>query len=119
MFASFSEIAGIKKVAPTNGISLLPVFKGNRTKEHGYLYWEVHSNENGVQAVRWKNWKAIRKNLHSGAGTLIELYDLSADLGEKNDLSSQHPEIVLKMKKLMDKRDPPIIKEWNFQQALK
>ena len=119
MFASFSEISGIKKASPTNGISLLPVFKGNKTKEHNYLYWEVHSYDNGAQAVRWKNWKAIRKNLNSGTGTHIELYDLAADSAEKNDLSSQYPEIVLKMKKLMDKREPAVIKEWNFQQALK
>ena len=119
MFATFSEMAGIKKPHPTNGISLFPVFKGGKAREHDYLYWEVHGYDNGAQAIRWKNWKAIRKNLHTDGNPPVELYNLSRDLSEKNDLSAQYPEIVLKMKQLMNKRQPAIVKEWNFQQPLK
>ena len=50
------------------------------------LFWEYNSN----YAVRKNNWKLLKliKN------NKIELYDLSNDLQEKNDVSSFHPELV-------------------------
>lgn len=45
---------------------------------------ESHSPEHG-------SWK-------SG----IELYDLSDDIAEQNDISSQHPEVVKRLVKLME-----------------
>ena len=50
------------------------------------LFWEYNSN----YAVRKNNWKLLKliKN------NKIELYDLSNDLQEKNDVSALHPELV-------------------------
>ncbi|MEO1845262.1 MAG: sulfatase, partial [Akkermansiaceae bacterium] len=50
------------------------------------------------QAVRWKNWKAIR----SGLGKPLQLFDLAKDLGEKKNLAAEHPEIVKRLSDLME-----------------
>lgn len=114
MFATFNELAGDKAKSKTNGISMVPLIKGKKPKQHQYLYWEVHGYGDGIQAVRWKNWKAIRKGVHKDKQAAVELYNLVSDIEEKTDLSIQYPKIVQKMKDFMNKRTPAILKEWNF-----
>jgi len=90
--ATVSELAGAPKPPPGDGISFLPELTGRKQPAHDYLYWEFH--ERGFsQAVRFSGWKAVR-NQHRGAP--IEVYDLSVDLGEKNDVSGDHPYAVAK-----------------------
>jgi hypothetical protein len=43
-----------------------------------------------------------------------EVYDLSNDPGEKNDLSAQHPELISKFNEIVKKRTPSVFNEWNF-----
>ena len=50
------------------------------------LFWEYNSN----YAVRKNNWKLLKLNKNNK----IELYDLSNDLQEKNNVSALHPELV-------------------------
>ena len=59
----------------------------------------------GVRQGKWKFLKA-KAHFHGYAvedsrKKVDELYDLSQDLGEKNNLASQHPEKVAELKKLM------------------
>ena len=79
-----------------DGISYLPSLIGKeKQEEHDYLYWEFHEN-NGRQAIRKGDWKAVKYDVHNNGK--IELYDLSADLSETNDLSGAypgHPQIAL------------------------
>lgn len=89
----------LQEKVPQNcdGISMLPTLLGQpeQQKQHDYLYWEFH--ENGYkQAIRQGNWKAI--NL--GANRPVELYDLSTDLSETNNIADDHPDVVEKMKQL-------------------
>ncbi len=42
-------------------------------------------------------WKAIRTNLRKKSDNKIQLYDLSEDIGETNDVAAEHPELVDKM----------------------
>ena len=42
-------------------------------------------------------WKGVKVGVESA----IELYDLSEDIGEKNDLSMENPEIVTRIKEIM------------------
>ena len=39
-------------------------------------------------------WKGIRLNVRKDPNSPIELYDLSKDIGEENNIASFHPEIV-------------------------
>ena len=54
-----------------------------------YLYWEFF--ERGFkQAVRWKDWKAIRPT----PGGPIQLFNLDEDPGEKSNIADQHAMVV-------------------------
>lgn len=85
-----------------DGVSILPTLSGDTThqRQHDYLYWEFHEN-GGRQAVRRGIWKGIRLNVHDNPDAPVELYDLSRDPAEKNNVAAQHPDIVQKMLSLM------------------
>jgi arylsulfatase A-like enzyme len=81
--------------APTNidGISFLPTLLGQpQTNRHEFLYWEFH--EGGFkQAVRMGDWKAVRFGLDGP----LQLYNLKNDLGEKNNVAADNPQVVAKI----------------------
>ena len=74
----------------------------SKQKEHDYLYWEFHER-GGKQAVRKGKWKAIRLQVKRDPNGPIELYDLKKDPQEKNNIASEHPDIVDKMAQVMKK----------------
>jgi arylsulfatase A-like enzyme len=94
MFPTFAELAGAKTPDGLDGLSIVPTLLGktDSQKTHEYLYWEY----NGSQAVRFGQHKAIRK-----VGGTTAVYDLQADIGEKNDLADQHPDLVRKAEQYM------------------
>lgn len=99
------DIVGITIPEDIDGISFKPVLLGKKQKEHNFLYWEFPSYK-GQQAVRMGKWKAIRKNIFEG-NMDIELYDLEVDLKEKNNVSKQFPEIVDKIRIIMEEEHVP------------
>ena len=107
---SLCELAGVPRPASLDGISVLPALLGERRVEHPPLYWEFH--ERGFsQAVRFGDWKAVRNNPQKP----IELYDLKADIGEKNDVAAGNAPVAQKAAGLMkslrvDSPDFPIRK---------
>ena len=89
-----AEIAGVNVPGSIDGISYLPALLGKeQQKKHEYLYWEFHEGRASKQAVRMGKWKAVR--LRPSAP--LELYDLSTDIGEKNNIASIFPDIVEKI----------------------
>ncbi len=98
---TLTEIAGAKNPASMDGISFLPTLLGKGDqKKHETLYWEFHE-QNGRQALRKGNWKLIRYNVLIPDKITTELYDLSKDLGEENNIAAQHPDIVANLLKIM------------------
>jgi len=88
------ELAGMEPCKNTDGISFAPTLLGENEigrmqEKHEYLYWE----DGKSCAVRMENWKAVRPN----KAKPFELYDLSKDLGELNNVAKQHPDILEKM----------------------
>ena len=90
--ATAADIAGAG-APPTDGISILPTLLGKPQPQHEYLYWEIQIRD-AMQAVRMGKWKGVRYALNKP----IEVYDLSQDRAERNDLAAQHPEIVERVK---------------------
>ncbi len=84
-----------------DGVSLLPTLLGLKGKQqqHDYLYFE-YPEYGGQQAVRMGKWKAIRLNLMKGT-IKTQLFDLSTDIKEQNDVAAKYPDIVKKMEDIM------------------
>jgi arylsulfatase A-like enzyme len=64
------------------------------------LYWEFHE-DGGRQAVRMDNWKGVRENVIKDLNEPLQLFNLTNDPGEKNDVASQNPLIVKKIEMIM------------------
>lgn len=94
-----ADLLGVEPEAPTDGISYLPTLTGRGEQpEHDYLYWEFHEQD-GRQAIRRGDWKAVRYNVSKGGG--IQLYNLAEDPGETRDLAAEYPEMVREFDALM------------------
>lgn len=94
---TLSDVAGVNAPS-TDGISFLPTLLNEKQNKHEYLYWEFHESEAMEQAVRIGKWKGVRHNPTKN----IELYDLESDISESNDLSKEHPEIIEKIKNILE-----------------
>ncbi|MEX0321536.1 MAG: arylsulfatase [Puniceicoccaceae bacterium] len=90
------DLAGGESCSDIDGISFLPELIGKKQKEHDYLYWEFHER-GGRVAIRKGNWKAVRYNLLKNPNAPVQLFDLSSDPMEQNDLASLYPGIVKEM----------------------
>ncbi len=105
---TFAEMTGISLGCDVDGISFLPILKGTGVQRtHPYLYWEFHE-QGGKMAVLKGDYKCICLDVASAdGGSRYELYDLSADPYETNDISGMHPELVKQMAELMKKSRQP------------
>jgi arylsulfatase A-like enzyme len=99
---TLAELSGTEVAAPIDGISFLPAIVGKgKQQPHEYLYWEFHEM-GGKMAVRKGDWKAVRLNVDNPEKMAVELYDLSKDIHEDNNVAAQHPEIVAEMLQIME-----------------
>ena len=92
LLPTLAELADVRAPGEIDGISVLPAILGKeQTTGDRFLYWEFY--EGGFrQAVRWRNYKAVRPGLDKP----LEIYDLAKDLGETNDIATENPKIVKK-----------------------
>jgi arylsulfatase A len=97
---TLADITGIKTPHDLDGISFLPELLRSKQKQHEYLYWEFHE-QGGKIAIRMGNWKAVKLNIDLNPQGETELYDLTKDIGETNNVASAYPEIVKKIEETM------------------
>lgn len=99
MLPTFAELAGANAPSGIDGLSVLEAFKGAQLKQpHAWLYWDYgHCRGRYDQAVRLGDWKGLRLGIRGR----IQLYDLSRDVGETNDVAPDHPEIVQQIARIM------------------
>ncbi len=114
-FATAADILGKKlpDAAGEDSVSLLPVLLGKTKKPVREA--TVHHSINGAFAIRqgeWKlelcpdsgGWSAPRPGRNDTTGLPpIQLYNLTSDIGEKNNVQADHPEVVAKLTKLLEK----------------
>jgi len=106
LLPTFCALGGANVPKDTDGRSIVPILTGaSAAPPHEFLYWEFASY-GGQQAVRMGDWKGVRVNLFKGKGEL-ELYDLSKDLGEKENVAAQNPEIAAKIREIMKREHTP------------
>ncbi len=114
-FATCAEILGGKLPdnAAEDSVSILAALEGRADKPLREAI--VHHSINGSFAIRQGNWKlelcadsggwsAPRPGSKDAQGLpAIQLYDLSDDIGEKRNVQEDHPEIVARLTKLLEK----------------
>ncbi len=86
----------------TDGKSLVEYLKGKDAPERDYFYWELHPGK-PIQAARFGNWKAVR----NGIDNPIEIYDLTEDSAEANNLAELRPELVKRAQAIFDEAHRP------------
>ena len=95
---TLADLAEVEPPADIDGISVLPTLLGEEQNlKDRFFYWECHIG-GFDQAVRWKDWKAIR----SGVDKPLQLYDLKEDEGETTNVADNHPEVAEKIRGYLD-----------------
>ena len=105
MMATFADLADVSAPDSIQSISIVPTMTGNPgvQQKHDYLYWEFYE-QGSRQAVRNGEWKAIREPMFTGE---IQLYNVEEDIGESENVADQYPEVVEKMRQMMEEAHEP------------
>ena len=108
------ELAGTSAPEGIDGISFAPTLLGRKgQQQHNYLYWEFFE-KGGRRAIRMGNYKFVQNDLMKKPKP-IEVYDLSNDLDESDNLASDRPDLVKRATQLFQEaRTRSPIPNFNF-----
>ena len=84
--------------ARLEGMNLLPLLQGKAPVVERTLFWRIATPLRQQRAVRQGNWKLLDD------GGDIMVFDLSRDIGERNDLAKERPDIARRLR--------PLIRQW-------
>ena len=116
LLATISEIVDVQITTDTDGTSFLPLLLGKPEDQKipPYLFWDF-AGYGGQMAVRMGKWKGLKRGLRKKNKVTLELYNLEEDIGETNNVTSQHPEIAAKIEQIiLRERVMPTTKEFQF-----
>jgi arylsulfatase A-like enzyme len=133
---TFAEAAGVPAPARADGVSLLPVLTGQGVQQdQGYVYVEYFEKGQTpnyatfspnhrqrkraqMQLLRVGNFSGVRYNIQSAADP-FEIYDVSTDRKETNNLATQMPALQDQMKAMvLQVRRPNETAERPYDKAL-
>ena len=103
LHATFLAAAGapLGKGQPLDGVDLLPLLTGSRPRERTF-YWRIDRSNRKQRAIRQGDWKYL-----NDGNTMDLLFNLSADIGERENLGYRHPDILARLKQAL--------KEWETE----
>ena len=92
IFATAAAIASAKTPTQVEGVNLVPYLTGEDDRRpHETLFWR----QGGKTAMRHGDWKLVRMGGKARVRkTAWELYDLSEDVAETNNLAKDHPDVL-------------------------
>lgn len=107
LLATFAEILGteLPDNAGEDSVSLLPLFEG---KDEPVRQTSISCSINGTPCLRQGTWKYIAAPGSGGWGKggdqsqPVQLYDLSEDLAEADNLAADQPERLARMEALLE-----------------
>lgn len=91
----------VKNPKNIDGVSLLPLLKGNSIKNRD-LFWHFPHYRGKIapySIIRSGDYKLLKRF----DGKEFELYNLREDIGEANDLSESNPKLVKRLNKKLKK----------------
>jgi len=91
VLATIADATG-SRAPRTDGRSFLGALTGGSVRPRRYAYFE-YPEATAMQAVIYDRYKVIRPTLAADSDR-VEVYDLTADPAEKNDLASLRPDLV-------------------------
>ena len=94
LFPTFCAAAGVElSHLDLDGVDLLPFLREQKTGDpHKHLFWRNGTN----RAVRAGKWKMIKARDH------VWLFDLSGDIGERENVAKEHPDVVESLEKALE-----------------
>jgi arylsulfatase A-like enzyme len=111
-FPTLCDAAGIAKqnrstLANCDGVSLWPVLTGTAQLENRPPMVWVFPEYTGQVAVRWGDYKLLRRGLATKKPSDWELFDLSKDPSETENLAIKYPELVDQGKRILQEESEP------------
>ncbi|MEM6915792.1 MAG: sulfatase [Verrucomicrobiota bacterium] len=108
-YPTLLSLAGVSlPETPLDGIDLVPTLKGEEQDRDAIFTFFPHSTKvpdtlPPSAAAYSRKWKLLRLLHNAEEGTHDDLlFDLDTDLGEKNDLSVQEPQVTAKLSEKLD-----------------
>lgn len=98
-------LAGVKTPSNIDGVNLMPHLSGeNKAAPHDALFWRF-GPQKAIRKGNWTlvDWRDFEKKTNSG----WQLFDLSKDIGQENDVIARHPDIAADLRQMWER--------WNAQ----
>lgn len=102
-FATAADFSGAEAPENLDSISFLPTLIGDKQQQHDCLYWEFYER-GSFQALRMGDWKAVVKPI---GGDKVELYNMTTDIDESENVADAHPDVAAKALKLIRREHIP------------
>lgn len=115
LFATLSELTGVKPDWETDGISFLPVLQGKskEQQQHDYLYFEF-PEKSGQVAIMKGNLKGVKSNMKTEEGSW-EIFNLDTDRKEIHNIAEQHPGLIQEFEDIIRKEHwQAQVQDWEF-----
>ena len=101
--ATLADLVGGEIPAGKDSISYLPtLLDESQNQTHDYIVVNNQFAAMGSRAIIDRNgWKLVESNRRAGK---FQLYNISTDNEERNNVEDQHPEIVSRLKKILNQQ---------------